>query len=395
MLSPMRDRPAHESASRRALLGALASLALLAAGCALDRAGLGVPVADGGGARLDAGDPALDSGSLPGDGGEAALDAAPLTDAGDAGEVIVPPGPPGRPTFSGIAARSVRVSWIAPTVGGPVSGYDVERALTAAGPFTTVAAGIPGTTADDRGLEPATTYHYRVRASGPGGAGPFSETADVRTADDVLPPITVARVQWRQNQSTNPSITLDATPTPGNLLVSMSFHRNDEATPSMAAGWEQRVYSYYRTDSGNRRALTVWTRIAGADEPRSVQVTWSPSRDARLVVMELSAAGATGWSHAASTHRTSEGSSVTVLSSGETTPQPAADYAVIGAFGSRDSPGSTPVFSGMGPAVGQADSITLFGAFGQNGEGGALSTQVTWPTSRMASAALVAFRLTR
>ncbi len=100
-------------------------------------------------------------------------------------------------TPQGVAAsvygpRAVQVSWAPPPAEEKVYRYRVERALSADGPFETVADIAPdktpykdGTRAGTR-LDDSTTYHYRVTAimSRKGPMSPPSQTASVMT----LPP---------------------------------------------------------------------------------------------------------------------------------------------------------------------------------------------------------------
>jgi len=60
--------------------------------------------------------------------------------------------------------------------------YEVQRAVTAAGDFTTVKDDITGTTFTDTGRSPATDYYYRVRAYSAGSWDDFTDAVKATTA---------------------------------------------------------------------------------------------------------------------------------------------------------------------------------------------------------------------
>jgi phosphodiesterase/alkaline phosphatase D-like protein len=95
-----------------------------------------------------------------------------------ASQVITLPGPPAPPTYSGIGATSVTVSW--GTIALATS-YDLERGPTSSGPWTLVADGTTATTHVDPTLSPNTTSWYRVRATNGSGDGAFSAASSVTT----------------------------------------------------------------------------------------------------------------------------------------------------------------------------------------------------------------------
>lgn len=96
------------------------------------------------------------------------------------GGFIVLPVPPSNLTASPLSATAVRLAW---TDGSTwETGFRVERAPSAAGPFATaavVAANV--TTWDDTGRTPSTTYYYRVCATSTAGDSVHSMTASATT----------------------------------------------------------------------------------------------------------------------------------------------------------------------------------------------------------------------
>lgn len=100
-----------------------------------------------------------------------------LVDEGCAGAPA--PGPPGSPVhFVGhVQGRTVSLAWLAPIAGGALDRYVLEAGLTAGVTMVRVALGSL-TSATVPGVGTG-TYFLRVRAEGPGGAGPVSNEVAV------------------------------------------------------------------------------------------------------------------------------------------------------------------------------------------------------------------------
>jgi len=61
------------------------------------------------------------------------------------------------------------------------SGYNVYRAVSAAGPYEVVHSNATGTSVVDKGLNPATTYYYKIAAVGQGGQSNLSDVIKCKT----------------------------------------------------------------------------------------------------------------------------------------------------------------------------------------------------------------------
>jgi hypothetical protein len=100
-----------------------------------------------------------------------------LVDEGCAGTPA--PGPPGVPArlAGSVQGRTVSLSWLAPIAGGTLDRYVLEAGLAAGTTIVRVPLGAqPSATLPGVG---AGTYFLRVRAEGPGGAGPVSNEVAV------------------------------------------------------------------------------------------------------------------------------------------------------------------------------------------------------------------------
>ena len=94
------------------------------------------------------------------------------------------------PTLISVTALSVealRLAWSSPA-DDVVVHYQIERGLSAGGPFTLVAQALGGAGgSDDAGLAPASTYYYRIQALNDSGASPYSNVLSGTTRALTLP----------------------------------------------------------------------------------------------------------------------------------------------------------------------------------------------------------------
>jgi autotransporter-associated beta strand protein len=88
--------------------------------------------------------------------------------------------PPSTPTGLSAAAAGVQSTSVAWNTAGGAANYTLDRATSSAGPWTQVYSGATAQYADS-GLQPATTYYYKVSASDGGGSSAFSAAVSVIT----------------------------------------------------------------------------------------------------------------------------------------------------------------------------------------------------------------------
>ena len=330
----------------------------LASGCFINRAGSGDAGPDRDSAR---GDSTVEDGAVPTD--EGPPDTSPPIDTGP---VVAPPGAPGAPTFTDVQESSVRIGWTAPSI-GPVDRYELERADDLAGvppAFSPLDTTLTVTSYFDDTLSPSTEYHYRVRAVNSLGAGPYSPSSKVRTVD----PISVTLVQSKEADGTDLDLGWEDMPSAGNLLVAAVFYRLDMAAPSIA-GWDLRLHAYFKHNDQDRRGLVILTKVAGASEPDSVRLQWTPSTESRMIIAELTAGPGVSFTFLEEASANSARDQVTSLE--VTSPNvPAGETLVIAAAGTRDNCGSDMGFTGLVHAVTARGSRSVGTAFGQTGGGG-------------------------
>lgn len=92
--------------------------------------------------------------------------------------------------------------------------------------------------------------------------------------------------------------TFSSTPTEGNLLVAVSFHRSAEGATCVISGTGWTEHIERTTELGNaayRRGLAVYSKVAGASEPTGVTTTWTSAQTNKIVIHEFEDASARDW----------------------------------------------------------------------------------------------------
>jgi len=112
-----------------------------------------------------------------------------LSGAGVLPAGLVVPGATSTPTAIGVTNTALTLNWTAPTTGGAVTSYTVQRA-TNAGFSTglTTTTGITTTTLNVTGLTPGVTYYFRVGAVNAAGNGANSATLTQATTVPIPAP---------------------------------------------------------------------------------------------------------------------------------------------------------------------------------------------------------------
>ena len=103
-----------------------------------------------------------------------------------------PPTAPSNLTAIAAGSSQINLTWTASTDNVGLHGYSVERCLTAACSFAVIVPYITSTVYNDTGLNPSTSYSYRVQASdSAGNLSAYSNIASASTAAvDTQPPTT-------------------------------------------------------------------------------------------------------------------------------------------------------------------------------------------------------------
>ena len=141
------------------------------------------------------------------------------------------PGRPGRPTETATHAQ-VALSWSAPTSGGGVTGYRIQRRVGSGSWQTQVAdtgATVPGWT--DRTVSAATGYDYRVAAYNYGELGAWSSTRSVTTAATPTVPGQVTTLAVAPGTTRRLALSWTAPSDTGGGVSGYQVERAPDATP--------------------------------------------------------------------------------------------------------------------------------------------------------------------
>jgi hypothetical protein len=194
--------------------------------------------------------------------------------------------------------------------------------------------------------------------------------------------------------------TRSVTPTSGNLLLAIGYSRNVHSSAALdGTGWTQAFFNAVLQDNTSaRRTMALWYKIAGASEPNTVQVTYSPSNPAvGLSLVELSTDAVGGFSnfvladHAVNDSGTT---TVTTLATGTTgSVSGSAEYLLVGMVSARNGNSSANV---MGAATWASETLSdnryvanttnqmsFNTAFAVQATGGAKASTATWPTTSL------------
>ncbi|MBM7515916.1 SdrD B-like domain-containing protein [Nocardioides nitrophenolicus] len=172
---------------------------------------------------------------------------------------------------------AVALTWDAPaTIGEPApTGYEVQRAGSAAGPWTTLGT-VATTSYDATGLANGVPVHFRVRAVNGNGPGPWSAVATATpTGPVVLPPTTqppgpVTRPALRAKPHRRVVATWAAVPGASSYVVQVRTKRGGP--------WRSVTVAGPRAVVRGKAGRKVWVRVAAVNG--AGQGAWSPAAKA-------------------------------------------------------------------------------------------------------------------
>ena len=275
--------------------------------------------------------------------------------------------PAGLPAPTGVTATAtsqtaVNVSWT--SVSG-ATGYTLQRSPDGSTGWTTI--GSPtGTNYTDSGLSAATTYYYRVSATGGGNTSPYSTVASATTQPNPPPApgsltATAANsgeidLSWGSSSgATGYRVERSNSPTTGfSTLTTVSAPSSSYADQSVGAGstW------YYRVFATNGGGSSGASPVASATTPPAtptglaastasageIDLSWATSAGATGYTVQRSPDGSSGWATIGTPSTT--GYSDTGLNSASPY-----YYRVSASTGSTSSPYSTTVSATTTPSA--------------------------------------------
>lgn len=140
------------------------------------------------------------------------------------------PNPPPSVTAQTPVARSIKVDWQAASGGAGVSNYDVDRIENNTS-WVRILSSTTSLTTTSSGLNPRSTYRFRVRANGPGGSSGFRESNSQTIAPAASPPaISTARAGTSVAVSLGQSTRIDSGVTISSYTIQRRQSSNGGAT---------------------------------------------------------------------------------------------------------------------------------------------------------------------
>lgn len=195
-----------------------------------------------------------------------------------------------------------------------------------------------------------------------------------------------SKFNFNTSTATSIAVTLDATPTVGNLLVGVLTSNNSVSTPTEPWGTAP--------DATSTITLRIYSKIAGASEPATVTFSNATARQFGFTVMEFAPTGGQTWI-GLDNSVTSTGVSVTSLAVGPTATLASTDDIAVCGIGSNTAIGtSTPTMSDGYTVVGGLDGTGRgFAGYLPLTSSAATMTTGTWTTSGSSiGAAIVTYK---
>jgi|GEM_PF-2703459 len=211
--------------------------------------------------------------------------------------------------------------------------------------------------------------------------------------------INVSRRQYIEGQGTNPSATFSSSPLQGSLLVVFAGHRKSSGSVSISgSGWQEHVsFDGFSGDNNSRRGMTIWTKIAGPNEPSTINASVGSSLS-KLIIQEYTASGGTFTSIDQIASNLGTTTASTSISTGSTPATSSSNTLAIGFMLGRYSAGNTPTFtngihSPIGSNEASSDYPTMWSGFVHRTTTGVQQSTVSHSSSLKSSAAIIAYKI--
>ena len=182
--------------------------------------------------------------------------------------VTLPPNAPTNLTATATPAHNTNLAW---TPGGGQTGFTLERALAAGGPFSQIATpGASATSYTDSGLTAGTTYYYRIKATGVGGDSAYSNIVSVTQPPNAPTGLTASAVSsrriglsWTSQGGGLTGFTIERSLAAGGPFSQVGLV-NASTTTYTDAGLSANTLYYYRVVATNAGGNSDYSNVASA-----------------------------------------------------------------------------------------------------------------------------------
>jgi cellulose 1,4-beta-cellobiosidase len=183
---------------------------------------------------------------------------------------------PAAPTGLAAVAGDAQVSLTWTTRAGATS-YNVKRATTSGGPYTTVATGVTATPYVNTGLTNGTTYYYMVSGVNPAGEGANSAQVSATPKASALQSLTLSASKIKGGIPLTGTVTISlAAPAGGKVVNLVSSNPNILAVPlsgtvTISEGFTSAPFDI-KTSQTNKN-VNVTATLGGVSKQQTILVT--------------------------------------------------------------------------------------------------------------------------
>ena len=166
--------------------------------------------------------------------------------------------------------------------------YQLEQATASAGPWTVIAAALPANTTSfsATGLNEATRYYFRIRASNAGGASAYSGTVNKTTMPHAPTNLTAVptaynkvSLTWTDNSAANTAYKVMRATNPAGTWTTVTSSVGANVTTYTATGLAANTTYYFRVQATKSTNVSLFSNDATATTPASMSDDGSNERN--------------------------------------------------------------------------------------------------------------------
>ncbi len=180
-----------------------------------------------------------------------------------------------------ISASQINLTWT--DNADNETAYEVERAASASGPWTSIAANLPANTTahSATGLNAGATYYFRVRCANAGAQSAYSNTASATTQPGTAPPAAPSGLtanagssntvvlRWTDNAADETAYKVERATASGGPWTEIAATLAANATNYTATGLNANTLYYFRVRCANAAGNSAYSNTANARTTKS------------------------------------------------------------------------------------------------------------------------------